>query len=265
MSGQLAKSIRETVVNPGNLAIFWLGQAGFVYKTSEGTVLYVDPYLTDSVHRQLSHELYGFKRIMMAPIAPEEVETDYIVCTHAHADHLDIDLVAVLADDGRVTFVGAPDCEAGFMAQGIPAERRITMTLGQPLMCGDVRLLPVAADHGDLAPDALGLVLEAEGIRVWQVGDSAYRPDMWQDVFALGIDVLIPPINGAFGNLNPIEAARLAGDCRARIAIPCHFWMFAEHGGDPAAFLGECRIYAPETQACLMSQGEMLMVESVPR
>ncbi len=265
MSGQLAKKIRETSVNPGNLAIFWLGQAGFVYKTCGGTVMYVDPYLTDSVHRQLSHELYGFKRIMMAPVAPDEVDADYIVCTHSHADHLDIDLVAALADHRRVTFVGAPDCEASLREHGIPTERRITMKLRQPLMCGDIRVLPVDADHGDLAPDALGLVLEVEGIRVWQVGDSAYRPEMWQGIFALGVDVLIPPINGAFGNLNPIEAARLAGDCRARIVVPCHFWMFAEHRGDPAAFLQACQIYAPETQACLMSQGEMLMVESVSR
>jgi L-ascorbate 6-phosphate lactonase len=263
MAIRLAQRIREITPDPGSLAVFWLGQAGYVYKTHTGTTVYIDPYLTDSVHRQLAHELYGFKRIMLTPIEPEEVEADFLICTHAHADHLDVDLVATLARDTRVNFIGAPDCDAEFTRLGVPSERRVIMRRGQRVDCGDLRVLPVYADHGELAPDALGIVLEVDGIKVWQVGDSAYRPDMWGDVFALGIDLLIPPINGAFGNLDAVAAARLAGDCRARLAVPCHFWMFAEHGGDPAAFLQACKAYAPETRPLLMSQGELLLVTAI--
>ena len=31
------------------------------------------------------------------------------------------------------------------------------------------------------------------------------------------------------------------------MAIPCHFWMFAEHGGSPAQFLDACKELAPES------------------
>ncbi len=93
-------------------------------------------------------------------------------------------------------------------------------------------------------------------IRVWQVGDSAYRPEIWADVFELGVDVIVPPINGAFGNLDGVEAARLARDARARVAIPCHFWTFPLHHGDPMQFLEACQQHAPAVRPVLLAPGE---------
>lgn len=264
MSYRLARRIQETRVEEGNLAIFWIGQAGFVYKTPAGKIIYVDPYLTDSVHRQLADQFYGFKRIMMTPIEPGEVEADYLVCTHAHPDHLDVDLILALVQKPRVHFVGAPDCRAEFEKLGVPSDRISIIDRGQTLDYGDFRLTGVFADHGDLAPDALGVIIRVGDIVVWQVGDSAYRPEMWQDIFAMGVDVIIPPINGAFGNLDGKEAAKLAHDARAKVAIPCHFWMFAEHGGDPAQFLEACKTFAPEVQPLLMRQGELFIYRGSP-
>jgi len=96
-------------------------------------------------------------------------------------------------------------------------------------------------------------------VKVWQVGDTAYRPDIWQDIFASGIDVIVPPINGAYGNLDGVAAAKLAHDAHAEVAIPCHFWTFAEHGGNPAQFLDACKELAPEVKPLLMAQGELLV------
>jgi len=103
------------------------------------------------------------------------------------------------------------------------------------------------------------VLLTIGDIRVWQVGDTAYRPDRWQNVFDLGIDIIVPPINGAFGNLNGVEAARLAHDARARVAIPCHFWMFVEHNGDPAQFMAACQEHAPTVRPLLLSPGELFV------
>ena len=255
----LAQRIRETHVQAGHLAIFWLAQAGFVFKTSTDKVIYIDPYLTDSVHRQLGHLFYGFKRMAPAPMAPEEVEADVLVCTHAHEDHLDVDLIPIVAEKPRTHFVGAPDCRPKFEGLGIPAGQWTILDRGKTLDFGDFTITGVYADHGELAPDALGVLLRTDGITVWQVGDTAYRPDKWQDVFRQGIDVILPPINGAFGNLNAVEAARLAGDAHASIAVPCHFWMFAEHGGNPAQFLDACKELAPQVKPVLLSPGELLI------
>lgn len=257
MTSKLADTIHSLRVEPGSLGIFWLAQAGFVYKTPAGTVVYVDAYLSDCVHRLLGQELYGFKRIMPPALPPEEVDADLVVCTHSHADHFDYDAIPVMARNPRIHFVAAPDCRAEFDKLAVPAERYTIIHLGETLTFRDVRLTGVFADHGTLAPEALGLLIEVGDIQVWQVADTAYRPDQWQDLFARQVDIIIPPINGAFGNLNGVEAARLAHAAQAKVAIPCHFWMFAEHNGNPAQFLDACRELAPGVTPRLMMQGEL--------
>ena len=258
---KLASQIKELHVDSGSLAIFWLAQAGFVHKTPGGTIVYVDAYLSDCVHRMLSDVLYGFKRIMPAPLAPEEVEADVVVCTHSHPDHFDYDAIPVLARNARIRFVAAPDCRVELEKLGVPEDRYTIIHEGETLAFGDVRLTGVYADHGDLAPEALGVLLQSGDIKVWQVADTAYRPDKWQEIFAAGVDVIMPPINGAYGNLDGVEAAKLAHDAGARVAIPCHFWMFAEHGGSPAQFLDACKELAPGVEPHLMAQGELLVYQ----
>jgi L-ascorbate 6-phosphate lactonase len=155
-----------------------------------------------------------------------------------------------------VQFIGAPDCRQLYLDAGVPEERFTILHCNETLDLGGCRLTGVFADHGELAPDALGLWMDFDGLTVWQVGDSAYRPDRWQDLFEKRVDVLLPPINGAFGNINDVDAARLAADAGARLTIPCHFWMFPLHFGNPAGFLEACKQYAPNTQPLLMTQGE---------
>ena len=256
---ELAIRIRETKVQLGSLAIFWISQAGFVYRTPAGKIIFIDPYLTDCVER-----LHGFKRIMGTRITAEEVVADYVVSTHAHEDHLDVDAVPILLKNPRTCFVGAPDCEDRYQDLGVPKERYLILQEGQKLYFGDFSLTGIYADHGKLAPDALGVKLSVDQISVWQTGDTGYRPDRWQDVFNAGVDVLVPPINGAFGNLDGVEAAKLACDVGAQIVIPCHFWMFAGHNGDPAAFVEACKQYAPNAKALLMSQGESFVFVKSP-
>ncbi len=252
----LARQIRELSVPTGSLGIFWLGQAGFVFKTSTGKIVYTDPYLTTSVQQALPEYGFGFKRLMASLLEPEEVEADYVISTHAHADHFDTQAVPVIARSPRPHFIGAPDCQELYGQAGVPGDRVTILHTGERLDLDGFQLTGVYADHGELAPDALGLWFEFGGITVWQVGDSAYRSDRWQELFERGVDVLIPPINGAFGNLNEEEAARLAGAARAQVVIPCHFWTFPLHGGDPARFLEACKQLAPGVQPMLMAQGE---------
>jgi L-ascorbate metabolism protein UlaG (beta-lactamase superfamily) len=60
-----AETIRLRKVGPGQLAIYWLCQAGFVFK-SASVVVYIDPYFSDVVER-----IVGFKRMMACPLPAE--------------------------------------------------------------------------------------------------------------------------------------------------------------------------------------------------
>ena len=253
----LAQEIREAQVEPGTLALWYLAQAGFCLKTSRGTTAYLDPYLSDCCNR-----MFGFKRMIPAVIAAEELEADLVVSTHAHADHLDPDALATIAAHPATRFVGAADCESVYLEHGIARDRFTILRPGEVVTLGDVSIRATYADHGELAPDAMGVVLEAEGLRVYDVGDSAFRPDAILPTLGGAVDVMIAPINGAFGNLDAAEACKLGSLVRPRVLIASHFWMFVEHGGDPARLIAEAQGLPEGVGAMVMAPGEKLVVRA---
>jgi L-ascorbate 6-phosphate lactonase len=110
------------------------------------------------------------------------------------------------------------------------------------------------------------MVLEFEGIRVLCTGDTAFRLHAMKPLFELRPDVMLPCINGVFGNMGPIDAAMLVHEARPRYAIPCHFGMFAEQGAsDPAGFLYACRHFSPEVKAMILKPGECFVCRAVER
>jgi L-ascorbate 6-phosphate lactonase len=247
----LAQTIQSEVVEPDCLSIFWLCQAGFVFKANRGQIVYVDPYLSDVVER-----VYGFKRMMACPITAGEVVADLIVCTHEHEDHMDTDALPVVARESRTHFAGPIECVKQFKKMSIPPERCHLLEAGKEIVLEGISVKAVYADHGELAPDALGVILDFDGIKVYHTGDTAYRPEKFKPAVEARPDVLLPCINGRFGNLNAEEAALLARDTQPRVAIASHFWMFVEHNGDPGAFLEKCSQLAPGVQARVMKPGE---------
>jgi L-ascorbate 6-phosphate lactonase len=250
----LAELIRETKVARRELAIFSLAQAGFCFKNAEGTVVAVDPYLSDACNR-----LFGFRRMIPPVISPDELDADVIASTHAHADHLDPDALPIFARKPRTHFVGAPDCEAAYREAGLPANRCSILRAGDEVTLNGIRFTGLIADHGDLAPDAIGLLMDFDGITIYNAGDSAFAPDRIIPSLRGPVDVMIAPINGAFGNMNADEACALAALVRPRILVASHFWMFIEHGGDPARFLEAARDLPQGIVPVVMAPGERLV------
>lgn len=252
---KLAQRIQQAKVQEGEVAIFWLAQAGFVFKTAAGLVIYVDPYLSDVVEKN-----FGFRRMMPAPIRAEEVQADVVLCTHEHLDHMDTDSLPVIAKNTKALFAGPVECLKEFEKVGIPADRCVLLERGKTAVIEGIGVTGVYADHGEYAPDALGLVIEIDGVHIYHSGDTAYRPEEMRAAVAMKPDVLIPCINGAFGNMNSRDAAQLTRDISPRLAIASHFWMFVLHGGDPASYLEFCKELAPHTEAIVMQPGEMRII-----
>lgn len=250
---RLAQSIREAVPRPGSVALFYLAQAGFCIKTGAGAVVYVDPYLTDSCER-----LFGFKRLIAAPITPAEAEADVVASTHAHADHLDPDALPVIARNPRTRFLGSPDCEEVYRRCGLARERYTILRQEETATLAGVGFRATYADHGELAPDAIGLLISVDGVTIYNVGDSAYRPQKMAASLNCRVDVMISPINGQFGNMDAVETCRLAAIIKPKVLIAAHFGMFAEHGGDVEAFLEAARALPAGIEARVMAPGELL-------
>jgi L-ascorbate 6-phosphate lactonase len=252
----VANMIRLRSVNPGQLAIYWLCQAGFVFKNSSGVVVYIDPYFSDVVER-----VVGFKRMMTCPLPVEDADADLIVFTHEHLDHMDTDALPILAKNPRTQFAGPVECMKEFQKLSIPPGRCHLLEEGSRLTVKGVEVAAVYADHGELAPDALGIVLGFDGIKVYHTGDTAYRPDQFRSAIEMRPDILIPCINGRFGNMDAHEAAMLTQLVEPAVVIPSHFWMFVEQNGEPAPFLEECEIRVPSTRRVLTKPGEEFLFE----
>ncbi len=247
----LAKTIATCQVPQRSLALYWLCQAGFACKTSAGQIVYIDPYLSEVVER-----LVGFKRMMACPIQTEEVVADLIICTHEHLDHMDTDALPALARNPRTHFAGPIECVRAFAGMGISSHRCHLLEEGKTIEVGGAVINAVYADHGDLAPDALGVVLDFAGIRVYHTGDTAFRPSQFRPAIDMKPDILLPCINGAFGNMDWKEAAQLTQLVSPRVVMPTHFWMFIEQNGDPGHFLSECAALAPQVKSVVLRPGE---------
>jgi len=254
----LRKEIDATRVPPGSVALWWLAQAGFAFKTHSGTRLFLDPYLSDAVEKA-----FGFKRLSLAPIDAEDVRADWFVNSHEHLDHLDTGALGTIAEQNPgCRFAGPACCGAGYDQCGIPAWRRTTLEAGGAFALDDVTVHAARADHGELSPGALALLFDFGATRILFTGDTALRPDWMRTLIERKPDVLLPCINGAFGNMDARQAAELTRVVSPRLAVPCHFWMFKEHGGDPEAFFKACVEICPAVPVRLLTPGDGLIVTS---
>jgi len=256
----LAQEIATTKVPEGSAAIWWLAQAGFVFKSASGNVVYLDPYLSDVVDK-----IAGFKRLSVAPIDMEDVKTDWMVNSHEHPDHLDTDALPIIAKNNpNCRYAGSSACIPEYDKLGIPADRQITMEAGQTYKLGDITVLTTKADHGELSPSALALLLDFGKVKVMFTGDTSMNMDYMKPLIDQKPDVILPCINGSFGNLNAEEAAQITADAGARAAIPCHFWMFKEHHvvekGDPHTFFESCEKLCPNVDIQLLTPGDGILV-----
>ena len=71
---------------------WWLGGSGFVFKTSAGTQVYVDPYLSNGAEDTFG---VGNRRGFPPPIRAEEVRADAVIATHWHEEVIRCSLISM--------------------------------------------------------------------------------------------------------------------------------------------------------------------------
>lgn len=252
----MMKTLLEAIAQAPNneTSLFFLGQAGFAIKNTHGETLTIDPYFSNCCER-----IYGYKRLMPMLVNPEEYKSDYLVITHEHEDHFDVDALPSLLKCSETQMVTARDAFLRSKKLGLPIERIKCIQEGETVRCGHFVVHAVFCDHGLSAPDAIGIILEVDGNRIYITGDTCLRVDRVEDIKRYGhVDLLICPINGRFGNMDAADAVRLCSEIRPGLTIPCHYWNFAEHGGDPGQFAAMMNDLLPSVPYRLMTMGERL-------
>ena len=252
----------ETTPEENRLSIFWLGQAGFALKTNQGKTIIIDPYLSEYVMRSIPQEGLGFKRLMPTPCTPRELKADYILISHEHPDHFDVDSIREFMEASQVhVYTNAP-VVAQMAEMGLDMTRVHCLQRNAPITLEGFELLPTDCDHGEMEPEALGFILDFGFISIYYSGDTSLSPERLQVAIAHKPEVAILPINGAYGNLDGLQAARYAAMLQCKICIPCHFWTFPMHHGDPQQIIDALPIEAPNCKLALLCQGESVIVPS---
>lgn len=243
----------------GKFHIIFCGQAGFVFVNNAGEKLGYDLYLSDKV--ESDENSIGYKRLLPRIIEPSNLTLDFIVASHFHLDHFDYDSMSELMNGDKTTLYCPKDCNSYIEKLGLKKEQIRIISSNSKIKAGDFSLSFVSCDHGTLAPDAVGAVIECDKKRIYIVGDSCLRLDYANKIKKLGkINILIAPINGAFGNLTEKDAVELVSFLKPRAVIPCHFGMFADHGGNPGIFLKLMKEKNPDVEVMLMQYGEHVVL-----
>lgn len=238
-------------------AILFAGQAGFIIKSKSGQTLAIDLYLSDCVETLEGH--IGFKRLVPNLIDTEHLKLDVVVATHSHLDHFDKDALPAIMKNGKTRLFASFECRQFEDSFGADRERIKYVSSGDVFEDGEFKIHFINCDHGEAAPDAVGIIVEVDGKRICETGDTRLRLDRVGEYLSDGsIDVLIAPINGKYGNMDSKDLAMLSSKVKPKITIPCHFGMFASHGGEPELFMEYMN--KKEQAFTLMTVGEAITV-----
>jgi L-ascorbate metabolism protein UlaG (beta-lactamase superfamily) len=278
METDLINRIEQLSVPPGQLALWSLGQSGFVVKGGS-TIAYIDPYLSDS------GAAVGAPRRFPIPIDPARVQhADIVFATHEHLDHADgPTLGPLLAASPQAHLITSPQGREVALQADVPAARIIVPRIGERKAVAGLEYVAIPAAHGAsarLGPRYLyeedgegharwmGFLIACNGVTLYHSGDTVLIPEIFTALSDQRIDIAILPINGRdyfreqkeiVGNLWPGEAVELAAALQAKILIGCHNDLFAGNRVNPGMLFDELDRRAPWQRCHLLQPGELYL------
>jgi len=257
----LFAKLQAVELQDGEIAMAWLGQSGYLFKIFPEDVWIIDPYLSDYCEQQLG---LSFKRLMPAPITADELDhlglSGYIM-THHHEDHYDPVLINELKTK-RFPFYTTPTTIKNLQKLGVDQSRCMSLNDHSSFEQHGMKIHGVFADHGELAPDAIGIVMEVHNKVIFHMGDTCFNEQQFKKLKQrFEIDLLIVPINGKYGNMNEYEAVQAVALLEPKQVTPSHFWMLpGNSGGNVLNFMQGIETDAIKSKLLLCRIGEIVIL-----
>ncbi|UNL83739.1 metal-dependent hydrolase [Priestia koreensis] len=174
----------------------------------------------------------------------EDIQTDAVLLTHAHLDHI-LD-AAPIAKANNAPVVANPELAAYMRFQGAEA---LEMNIGGKLDLGFATAKMIHAFHSSGIVDEenqtilyggmpSGFIIEAEGLTILHAGDTGLFGDMKMIGDRHDIDIAFLPIGDNY-TMGPEDAAQAAEWFNAKLVIPVHYDTFEAISQDPHAFVSK--------------------------
>lgn len=217
-----------------------------VQLTSGGHSVIIDPFLSGNP---------------LAAVKPDDVQVDYVLLTHAHADH--IADAAAIARRCDATLVAIHELATYMGWQGVKAQ---DMNIGGTMSLGfaDVHMVPAFHSSGIVLHEQqqiiyagmpAGLIIRWNGKTILHAGDT----NLFSDMKLIGerheIDLAFLPIGDRF-TMGPEDAATAAEWLGAKLVVPVHYNTFGLINQDGEAFVQ--RLAAKGIQGRMLRPGESL-------
>jgi len=224
-SGQHRRPIFPKL-NPGQVAITWIGHASFLIQFTDLNVL-IDP--------NFANWLFLLKRIKRSGLRIKDLPPiDVVLLTHAHFDHFHKPTLRRLPRPK----IGVMPWGVGDLALDLGFERIIELEWWESFSHKDWKVTFTPSKHWgartlrDHHRGYGGFVLEHQGRRIYHAGDSAYFHGFEEIGRRLPPEIALLPI-GAYHpesfrrvHMGPDQAIRAFKNLRAQFLVPMHYGTF---------------------------------------
>ncbi len=227
-----------------SFSLVWYGHSAFLVKIDQYRLL-IDPYLSGNPQ---------------SPVKPDQLEVDYILVSHGHADHLG-DTVDIAKRTNATVISNAEICRWLREKDIKTHSQHIGGGYNHPF--GYLKL--TTALHGSQLPDgAYGgnpvgfLLLTPYSDRFYFAGDTGLFGDM-KLIGEEGLDLAVLPIGDNY-TMGPADALRAVKLLQPRLVVPIHYNTFEMIEQDVNAWAERVEIDT-SSRVNIMKPGEELFIQ----